>query len=356
MNLIGEKPISTAAVEQLTSGRRLSCYFTAMAFPIFVVLTYGPILGQLTPLVGLLISTILYFAAIYFFYGIAELAFERHTYLLWSSAVAAFVLGFLAAGLTDIWSVLTGCSMFLFGGVIVGRMCRDGHSPGRTYLIGAAVVALFFTAQLFSYGDPMMDQTSKEVPRVLAEMDPIYRSLGSTEETTQDVLTQAGKLFALLVRLIPAFTVLGVLVEFGLGFLVFAWVVNRRHPWRGFWAPFSRWRVPFAFTPVVAVTILARLLGNETAQLVADNILAVLALYYCIAGLALIEYYMNKLSLPPLLRFSFYMLLFLTQFVSLLAATAAFGTMTLLGFVDSFADWRKEPSTTEAAQERNRLQ
>ncbi|MCK4373370.1 MAG: DUF2232 domain-containing protein, partial [candidate division Zixibacteria bacterium] len=234
MNLIGEKPISTAAVEQLTSGRRLSCYFTAMAFPIFVVLTYGPILGQLTPLVGLLISTILYFAAIYFFYGIAELAFEGHTNLLWSSAVAAFVLGFLAAGLTDIWSVLTGCSMFLLGGVIVGRMCRDGHSPGRTYLIGAAVVALFFTAQLFSYWVPMMDQTSKEVPRVLAEMEPIYRSLGSTEETTQDVLTQAGKLFALLVRLIPAFTVLGVLVEFGLGFLVFAWVVNRRHPWRGF--------------------------------------------------------------------------------------------------------------------------
>ena len=356
MNLIGEKPISTAAVEQLTSGRRLSCYFTAMAFPVFVVVTYGPILGQLTPLVGLLISTILYFAAIYFFYGIAELAFERHTYLLWSSAVAAFVVGFLATGLTDIWSVLTGCSMFLFGGVIVGRMCRDGHSPGRTYLIGAAVVALFFTAQLFGYWAPLMDQTSQDIPRVLAEMEPIYRSFGFTEEATQDILAQAERLFGVLVRLIPAFTVLGALMEFSLGFLVFAHVVNRRHPWRGFRAPFSRWRIPFAFTPVVAITILARLLGNDTAQLVADNVLAILALYYCIAGLALIEYYMNKLSLPPLLRFSFYMLLFLTQFVSLLAATAAFGTMTLLGFVDSFADWRKEPSTTEAAQERNRLQ
>jgi uncharacterized protein YybS (DUF2232 family) len=91
------------------------------------------------------------------------------------------------------------------------------------------------------------------------------------------------------------------------------------------------------------------LVGGETIQLVADNVLAILAVYYSIAGLTLIEYYMNKLSLPPLLRISFYLMLFVTQFFSFLAAAALFVTLILLGFVDSFADWRsKEPEATEA--------
>ena len=45
----------------------------------------------------------------------------------------------------------------------------------------------------------------------------------------------------------------------------------------------------------------------------ADNVLVVMAVYYCVAGLALIEYYLRKLHLSRLMRVLFYILLFLTQ-------------------------------------------
>ena len=139
-------------------------------------------------------------------------------------------------------------------------------------------------------------------------------------------------------------------MQFSLGFLIFSYLMGRRYSRKRLWIPFSNWRVPFAFTPLLAVVIIARLVGNEALQLVADNVLVILAVYYSIAGLALIEYYMSKLSLPPLLRISFYLMLFVTQFWSFMAAAVLFVTLILLGFVDGFADWRKrEPEVTQAA-------
>jgi uncharacterized protein YybS (DUF2232 family) len=352
VNLIGEKSHLTASAEQPPAGRPSgSCLLTTAAFPVFVALSYGRILGGEPNLAAMLVSTVLYFAAIYFFFGIAELACERRTYLLWITAVAAYVIGFSVAGLSFVWPMLTGCSMFLFGGVIVGRLCDRGQRPGRVYILGAAAVLLFFSAQFASLWGFLMDQTRAAVPQVMGEWEAMLRSMGATPEYLQDSLTQAEKIFAILVRLIPALTLLGALVEFSLGFLVFAYVINRRRPWLDFWPPFSRWRVPFGFTPVVAVTVLARLLGNDTTQLVADNILAVLAVYYSVAGLALIEYYMNKLALPRLMKPFVYVLLTLTPFIGPrpLTAAAVLGVMILLGFVDSFTDWRKEPPAVEAA-------
>ena len=166
----------------------------------------------------------------------------------------------------------------------------------------------------------------------------------------QDALAQSEKMFTAITRIVPALTVLGALTQFSIGFLIFSYLMARRYPPKHLWIPFSNWRAPFALTPLLAVVILARLVGNETYQLIADNVLLILAVYYSIAGLALIEYYMNKLSLSPLLRISFYLMLFVTQFWSFLAAAALFVTLILLGFVDGVADWRnKEPEATQAA-------
>lgn len=239
--------------------------------------------------------------------------------------------------------------MILFGGVITGRMMADGKPVDRVYILAGLAVAAFFTAQFSSLWGPMMRMMTEDLPAILTQMETLYGSLGVGAEAAQDALAQSEKMFTAVTRIIPALTVLGALMQFSLGFLVFSYVMGRRYTLLHYWIPFSSWRVPFAVTPLLVLAILARLLGNETYQLVADNVLAILAVYYSIAGLALIEYYMNKLSLSPLLRISFYMMLFVTQFWSFLAAAAMFGMLILLGFVDGFADWRKkEPEASQA--------
>jgi uncharacterized protein YybS (DUF2232 family) len=239
--------------------------------------------------------------------------------------------------------------MILFGGVITGRMMADDKPVGRVYTLAGLAVAAFFTAQFSSLWGPLMAKMTEDLPAILTRMETLYGSLGVGVEAAQDALAQSEKMFRAMTRVFPALTVMGAIAQFSLGFLAFSYVMGRRYPLKRLWIPFSNWRAPFAVTPLLAVAIVTRLVGNETLQLVADNVLAILAVYYSIAGLALIEYYMNKLSLSPLLRISFYLMLFVTQFWSFLAAAALFGTLILLGFVDGFADWRKkEPEATQA--------
>lgn len=339
-----------AIPETVEDSRRITHVVTVVLFPVVAILAYSQSTAQLSFLLTALISILVYFATIYLYFGIAELAFDRRTNLLWASAIAAFILGFLVSGLTNVWPLLTGCSMILFGGVIAGRMMADGKPLGRVYVLAGLAVAAFFTAQFSSLWGPMMEWMMTEVrPVLLTQMESLYDSAGIEVGATQDALAQYGKMLAAITRVSPALTLLGALVQFSLGFLAFSYVMGRRYPLKRLWKPFTNWRVPFAVTPLLAVVIIARLVGNETIQLVADNVLAILAVYYSVAGLALIEYYVNKLSLSPLLRISFYLMLFVIPLWSFPAAVALFGTLILLGFVDGFTDWRnKEPESAQA--------
>lgn len=89
-----------------------------------------------------------------------------------------------------------------------------------------------------------------------------------------------------------------------------------------------------AYQRFMIIVILMRLFGGELLKVIADNGLAILVVYYCVAGLALMEYYLRKLRVSRLMKTLFYIFLFLTQL-------AGFFVAALVGFVDSFADWRK---------------
>ena len=78
-----------------------------------------------------------------------------------------------------------------------------------------------------------------------------------------------------------------------------------------------------------------RFLGTDTITQIGDNVLVFLAVFYSISGLSLIEYYLKKLKLPPFVKFSFYLLLFITQLIGFFVAVFA-------GFIDSFKDFRNK--------------
>ncbi len=58
------------------------------------------------------------------------------------------------------------------------------------------------------------------------------------------------------------------------------------------------------------------------------------SIFYCLTGLALMEFLLRRLQLSRLMKILFYLFLFISQFVGFFAAA-------LLGLIDSFADWRK---------------
>ena len=300
----------------------------------YSVLAYGNLGGLLSGPMTLLTSALVYFLTIYLFFGIARLVYQQYSRLLWKGIVVAVIVACFVSGLSTTWTLVTGWGMLLLAGISTGRLTRAGYPQGQVYVIGAAIVAVLFTLQSLPVWSEFL-HTASQLGKSFAEQAEQYLlGLGYTPGVVGNYLDQSKKVFDVLVRLFPAATILGALLQFSIGYLAFVKWVDRREPSRSCHVPIVFWKVPFGFAPVVICAILMRLLGGDQLRMIADNILAIMATYYCVAGLALIEYNLKRLHISRLMKVVFYLLLFLAQL-------AGFFMVALVGFMDSFADWRK---------------
>ena len=76
------------------------------------------------------------------------------------------------------------------------------------------------------------------------------------------------------------------------------------------------------------------MVGGETITLVADNVLLAMSIYYCVGGLALLAHGLKRFKLPLFVKVMFYIML-------TLSGVLGYIVIVLVGFIDSFADWRK---------------
>jgi uncharacterized protein YybS (DUF2232 family) len=335
VNPIADKTISEtiAAYGRVASKPRVP-YPIVGAMLLYSVLQFGHWGERMGGAVVFLFAVITYFLVIYLYYGIAQLAYTQCTLPLWGGLTAALILPFLFFGTSEVWTLLTGWGMLLSAGVLTGRLSLANYKQGRIYIIGATAVTVFFALQSL----PMWSEFIKSAPEIgdsfIRQSEQFLLGIGYSPEMIGENLAYTRKLFDVMVRLFPALTVLGALLQFSAGYLVFVSRVSRQ-AWPSVrLPPFIYWKVPFGFTPLLIIMILVRFWGGEMLKMSADNVLVVMAVYYCIAGLALMEYYLRKLHLSRLMRVFFYVLLFLTQL-------AGFFVAVLVGFIDSFADWRK---------------
>lgn len=300
------------------------------------------------PLAMLGIALVMYVLSIYLYYGVELTTFFGQHLLVAVSAAGA--LAFAAALLA------TGHPRLLLSVVPIGSIALSGMSGGfftaryrpklQVFLISIAIVMLGSAIQYAPLWSELM-QNAGEASKLLIEdarADLAGMGLSVMEQSSQLEMMQQGLEF--LIRLIPAFSLLSVIMMFAIAHILFlrrARRVDLRHSPR----PFVLWKMPFAVTPVVIVAIAVRMFGSDMVQLIADNILFMLAFGYCLTGLSLVEYGMQKIRAGIFMRVSLYLLLFVTQVIGLFV-------ISLTGFVDSFADWRKvdsDPATPAAAHE-----
>ena len=231
--------------------------------------------------------------------------------------------------------------MVVLGGYVVGRLSAAGQSQGRVFVIATIVVGAIAAAQYSVLWSDLMKYVGMVSEEALENIRPMMKSMGYAEEDIAQGVEQSQAFMNAVIRVLPSFTVLATVAQFTVGYLWFAIWASRKWPQYGINAAFVDWRVPFGFTPVVIVSIVARLLGGDTVRLVADNLLVGLAVYYAVCGLSLIEFYLKRLKVSMFVKVLFYIMLFLTQL-------AGFVASAVLGFIDSFADWRRRAATADA--------
>lgn len=274
-----------------------------------------------------------YGLAVVIVYGLASLAFEGAWLWLTVGIAAALAVGFGVSGGEDSLETVLTVGSVSIAGIVLGAMVRRGVSPFRAYLVAAAIMTAAVLVSLIGNWSEMQTAMTGWRATLAKDFDASMNLSGYSADAQEGYRAAFKKAIDLVTRLMPASTLLSGIVQVSLGFLWFGLRLRRLYQ-REVIDPFVLWKVPFALLPVVIVLACMRLLGNDTMRLIADNGFMIAAIFYCLAGLALVEFTIRRLNIGWFMKGLFYVMLFLTQIFGFLL-------VSLLGFIDSFADWRK---------------
>lgn len=313
-------------------GRREALVVIAAMFA-FSIVSFGKPTGM-TPGAIFSLGMVAYFLNVFLYQGIARLAYNRETYLLWIGLVLAVSIGYMMAGLGNTWHLLCAWGMLAVAGGLTGRLNINGFNQRKIYTIGAIVVVIFGSLQFVQIWPDLIEVATQNASEVTDEMMVDMPEMGYTQEQTNEVVQTLKKATMLFIRLLPSIMITGLLLQFSLGYLWFLRNLDRTDGFMRRLSPYLSWKMPFWMTPILIVVIISRLVGGEVTKLIADNILAGLSVYYCVTGMAVVEYFLKQLKISRWMKVLFYILLFLTQLVGYFVAV-------LIGFIDSFTDWRK---------------
>lgn len=308
--------------------------FILSAMVLFAVLEYGVI--QQTEKVKFLFLTsgIVYFLKLYLYYGTAYLAFHKKTTFLAIGAVVVYTAALLIPGDDTVWILIADWSAILFGSVIMGRYLLKEANYERVYIAGLLAVLLCAVAMYAPHWEMLISSFKLNTADILSSLRTSLPAAGySTGEsaTMMDSITNG---MALTAYIIPALTLLSTVMQYSIGFLIFLYILIRRKELVKPIASFKMWKMPYYVTSVIIVGALLHFLGNEIVVQTGDNILVFLSVFYALTGLSLFEYFLSKIRLHWSMKLGMYLLLFFTAHIGYLA-------FVLLGFVDSFKDFRK---------------
>jgi len=250
--------------------------------------------------------------------------------------VSAGIAGALVCSSAHLTEMVIDCGVIVLAGSLVGNRSVSEHRQLRLYLYGLAVVVVGGLAMLVPLWPELIGIAEEMSETVASDLRGNLVATGYHAETADLYVEKAREMMNMTIRILPAATLMNLVVQFSVGFL---WFLRRGLPTGAApLRPFSMWIVPFWLTPALVLIILARVFGGGVLGQAADNVLMILSIYYCVGGLAFIEHLFGKVKVVLGVKVLFYIMLTITGLLGYLA-------IVLLGFVDSFADWRKVART-----------
>lgn len=161
----------------------------------------------------------------------------------------------------------------------------------------------------------------------------IYTELGFTE-AAERVSSISDRLVFYLTRLIPAFVVFTLLVQVACCYGLARIIILRREAGdaglvRG---RFSEWHAPDKWVWGLIAALGLMIIEPHPMKIAGWNLLLVFGLVYTVQGMAVIEYYLIRASLPAFVR----VLIF-----AVLLALPSTVLISVLGLLDVWADFRK---------------
>ncbi len=276
------------------------------------------------------------FAAIVMvYYGISRMAYLKWYVLMSIFATIAIAVGVVLTRDVTILSMAAGWGAVLITPLLCGTFVSRQMSLPKVYAVALIIMAVFASVQLYPFWSQMVLTAPEMADALTSDIKDTLAIGGYTAEQIENASGQFKSFYAVFVRILPSFSIMAAIFQFTVGFWLFVKWLNRSGSQYLLPSGFVKWQMPFVLSPLLVAAILMRLFGNELLVIIADNLILILAVFYSIAGISLVEFFMKKFRFAFFSRFLIYLFFLLTHVVGL-----AF--LAVLGFADSFFNWRRK--------------
>ncbi|MBI5266568.1 MAG: DUF2232 domain-containing protein, partial [candidate division Zixibacteria bacterium] len=281
---------------------------------------------------GVLVLIAIWATTVFLYGGLPALVFRGQ----WSSLGAGIVI---ALGVSAMWAAgtlwpwLTTWLALGGAGIATGHLARTGKPVSVVFGVGALIVISATLLQIVPVYGVMAEIVRTRLDGIIEVLRMQLTSAGNSAAVVDESVVALNKIADTLVRLLPSGMAMAAVTQYALGFGVFSYVVVAPAGQRAVVPPFATWRAPFGLAVLVLMAAAGRFLGGETIKIIADNLLAMLALVYVVTGMSLVEHFMRRVRIGWFGRIAMYIMLFLAQILGFLV-------VALIGFGDSYFDWR----------------
>jgi uncharacterized protein YybS (DUF2232 family) len=241
------------------------------------------------------------------------------------------------SGVTGHRQTIVFCIEFSVLGIVLSELFKRKLTLSVTITVALAAMAFFGLLMLFGLGAAQGLGPSEMISALIKEQlqatVQLYQGMDVPVESNGEGDGFAEVFIATITRIYPSLMVIG------MGLVVWFNVMLAKPLFKKVgldypdFQPADHWQAPEKLIWALIGAGFGSLLASGILQIVAVNLLLIVATVYFFQGLSISIFYLNKYRIPMLLRAAFYVLIVLQQFFMLLLA--------LLGVFDQWLDFRR---------------
>lgn len=246
------------------------------------------------------------------------------------SGVGAVLLQSAVAFLFSLTMVPLGYTLY--------RSKNRGDSPWQTGVKGIIVLGTSWAVFWLAYGMSQNVNPYRELNLVIEQgLTQTFELYKNQPDMSAELLLQLNTIVetlqALIPRILPAVLACTVIMTVWINFAVVCTLLHRLKPGSSPWPRYSRWQMPDQLVWLVIVGGILVFLGQGKLADVGICALMIGGLLYCLQGLAVFIFLMERWKLAPFFRMLLYLLLIIQSYGLVL--------LVLLGLAEIWFDFRK---------------
>lgn len=297
-----------------------------------VFLTLTLLIVALIPFVGPVVIIMTPLPIVYFF---SRLGRVRGAAAL---AVAFFTASVLL-GVIGQSANITVLAMICFTGAVLAEVLQRRYSVEKTFLI--ASLAVFFCGAGVVLAVSWLSNAAPwnilqhYVQGIMDEHLRLSEQLSISADQIALIRENAREITEFFIVVFPALALSGAVLTVWVNVLALRSLLRRQGQADGFPAlgDLSLWKAPEGLVWVLIAAGVTMLLPFDVIDSIGLNILIVCCLLYLLQGLAIVSFFFQRKRVPPLLRWLFYLLIAVQQYMVILVIA--------FGLFDLWVDFRK---------------